>query len=87
MEVAEVGASGRKKVTQSLLGKAKQIFIPQHIICFLCMCCDNLIFHGVKENQLLVIGCGEPVNMLDSNNIVVFMSIFPRFVTKNHTLC
>ena len=23
----------------------------------------------------------------DCNNTVVFMSIFPRFVTKNHTLC
>ena len=61
MEVTEVGAPGRKKVSQSLLRMAKQVFIPWLIICLLCMCCDNLIFHGIREGQSLVIACVEHV--------------------------
>ena len=61
MDVVEAGAPGGRKVTRSLLRKAKQIFILLHIICLLCMCCDNLIFHGVKEGQTLEIACLEHV--------------------------
>ena len=57
MEVTEVGAPGGKKVNRSLLRKAKQVFIPWLIICWLCMCRDNLIFHGINEGQSLVIAC------------------------------
>ena len=38
MEVAKVGALGRKKVTRSLLRKAKRVFILLHIICLRCIC-------------------------------------------------
>ena len=61
MDVAEVGAPGGKKVTRSLLCKAKQMLIPWLIICLLCMCHDNLIFHGIKEGPSLVIVCVEHV--------------------------
>ena len=56
MEVAEVGARDGKKVTRSLLRKAKVMFIPRHIICSFCMCCDNSIFR-----QFVVIACFERV--------------------------
>ena len=41
MDVAEVGTPGGKKVTWSLLRKAKQIVILLHIIFVLCMCRHN----------------------------------------------
>ena len=59
--VAEVGAPEGKKVTRSLLRKAKQFLIPWLIICLLCMCHDNLIFGRIKEGPSLVIACGEHV--------------------------
>ena len=37
MEVAEAGAPGGKKVTRSLLRKAKQVFILLLIICLPCI--------------------------------------------------
>ena len=61
MEVAEVGALGGKKVTRPLVRKAKQVLTPWLMICLLCMCRDNLIFHGIKECQSLVIACVEHV--------------------------
>ena len=61
MDVAKVGATGGKKVSQLLLRKAKQTFILLHIICLLCVCRDNLIFHGVKERQTLEIASVEHV--------------------------
>ena len=61
VDVAEVGALEGKKVTRSLLRKAKQFFIPCLIICLLCMCHDNLISHGIKEGQSSVIVCVEHV--------------------------
>ena len=36
--MAKVGAPGGKKVTQSLLRKAKQVFILLNIISLLCIC-------------------------------------------------
>ena len=59
--MAEVGAPEGKKVTRSLLHKAKQFLIPWLIICLLCMCHDNLISHEIKEVQSLVIVCVEHV--------------------------
>ena len=59
--MAEVGAPEGKKVTRSLLRKAKQFLIPWLIICLLCMFHDSLIFHGIKEGQSLVIMCVEHV--------------------------
>ena len=59
--MAEVGAPGGTKVSQLLLRKAKQTFILLHIICLLCMCRDNLIFHGVKEGETLEIAFVEHV--------------------------
>ena len=59
LDVAGVGAPEGKKVTRSLLRKAKQFLIPWVIICLLCMCHDNLIFHGIKEGPSLVIACVE----------------------------
>ena len=56
-DVAEVGALEGKKVTRSLLCKAKEFLIYLLIICLLCMCHHNLISHGIKEGQSLVIGC------------------------------
>ena len=38
MEVTEVGAPGGKKVSQSLLGKAKQVLILLHSLYLLCIC-------------------------------------------------
>ena len=61
VDVAEVGAPVVKKVTRSLLRKAKQFLIPWFFICFLCMCHDNLISHGTKEGESLVIVCVEHV--------------------------
>ena len=61
VEVAEVGAPEGKKVTWSLLRKAKQFLIPWFFICLLCMCHDNLISHRIKEGQSLVIVCVEHV--------------------------
>ena len=61
VDVAEVGAREGKKVARSLLRKAKQFLIPWPIICLLCMCHDNLIFHGIKEGQSFVIACVEHV--------------------------
>ena len=61
VRVAEVGAPEGKKVTRSLLRKAKQFLIPWLFICLLCMCHDNLISHGIKEGQSLVIVCVEHV--------------------------
>ena len=55
VDAAEVDAPEGKKVTRSLLRKAKQFLIPWLIICLLCMCHDNLISHGIKEGQSLVI--------------------------------
>ena len=49
VDVAEVGR------------KAKQFLIPWLILCLLCMCHDNLISHGSKEGQSLVIVCVEHV--------------------------
>ena len=61
MDVAEVGAPGVRKVSRSLLRKAKQIFILLHTICLLCMCSDGLIFHGVIGGQTLETACFEHV--------------------------
>ena len=61
VDVAEVGAPEGKKVTRSLLRKAKQLLIPPLIICFLSVCHDNLISHGIKEGQTVVIVCVEHV--------------------------
>ena len=61
VDVAEVGALAGKKVNRSLLRKAKQFLIPWLIICLLCMCHDNLILHGIKEGESLVIVCVEQV--------------------------
>ena len=61
VDVAEVGAPEGKKVTRSLLRKAKPFPIPWLIIRLLCMCQDNLIFHGIKEGSSLVIACVEQV--------------------------
>ena len=61
MSVLEVDASEGKKVAQSLLRKAKPFLISWPIICLLCMCHDNLIFHGIKEVQSSVIVCVEHV--------------------------
>ena len=51
VDVAEVGAPEGKKVTPSLLRKAKRFLSPWLIICLLCMCHDNLMFHGIKEGE------------------------------------
>ena len=56
-DVAEVGAPEGKKVARSLLRKAKQFLIPWLIIGLLCMCHDNLISHGIKDGESLVIVC------------------------------
>ena len=61
VDVAEVGAPEGKKVTRSFLRKAKGFLIPWLIICLLCMCHDNLIFHGIKAGPSLVIVCVENV--------------------------
>ena len=61
VDVADVGAGEGKKVTRSLLRKAKQFVIPWLIICLLCMCHDNLISHGIGEGECLVIVCVEHV--------------------------
>ena len=61
MEVAEVGTPGGRRVSQSLLRKATQFLFPWLIICLLCMCHDNLIFHGIKEGQSLATACVEHV--------------------------
>ena len=61
VDVDEVGAPEEKKVTRSLLLKAKQFLIPWRIVCLLCICHDNLISHGVKEGESLVIVCVEQV--------------------------
>ena len=61
VDVAEVGAPEGKKVAQSLLRKAKQFFIPWLINGLLCICHDNLISHGIKEGESLVIVCVEHV--------------------------
>ena len=53
--MAEVCAQEGKKVTRSLLRKTKQLLILELTICLLCMCHDNLISHGIKEGQSLVI--------------------------------
>ena len=55
VDVAEVGVPEGKKVTRSLVRKAKQLLIPWLIIGLLCMCHDNLISHGIKEGQSWVI--------------------------------
>ena len=59
VDVAEVGAPERKKVTWSLLRKAKQFFNPWLIMCLPCMSHDNLISLGIKEGPSLVIVCVE----------------------------
>ena len=59
VDAAEVDALEGKKVARSLLRKAKQFLIRCVIICLLCMCHDNLIFHGIKECQSLMIACVE----------------------------
>ena len=41
MEVAEIGAPGGKKVTRSLLCKARQFLIPWLTSCLFCMCRDT----------------------------------------------
>ena len=61
VDVAGVGTPEQKKVTRSLLHKAKQFLNPWLIICLLCMCHANLISHGIKEGQCLVIVCVEHV--------------------------
>ena len=61
VDVAEVGAPEGKKVARLLLRKANQFLIPWFIIGLLCMCHENLIFHGVKEGYLLVVACVEHV--------------------------
>ena len=62
MDEAESGAPGRKKVPQSLLHKAKQFFIlfASHLFA-LHMCCRNVIFHGIKEDESLETVCVEHV--------------------------
>ena len=57
--MAEVGKAQGKKVTRSLLRKAKQFPIPWLIICLLGRWHDNLISHGIKEGRSLVIVCVE----------------------------
>ena len=59
--MAEVGAPGAKKVSGSLLCRAKQVIFPWLFICLLCMCNYNFIFHGIKEGQSLVIACLEHI--------------------------
>ena len=59
VDVAEVDAPEGNNVTRSLLCKAKQFLIPWLIIGFICM--HNLISHGIKEGQSLVIVCVEHV--------------------------
>ena len=59
--MAEVCAPEGKKVGPSLLRKAKQFLILELTICLLCMCHDNLIYHGIKEGESLVIVCVEHV--------------------------
>ena len=49
VDVAEVGAPEGKKVARLLLRMANQFLIPWFIIGLLCMCHENLIFHGIKE--------------------------------------
>ena len=61
VDVAEVDAPEGKKVTRSLLRKAKRFLIPWSIICLLCMCHDNVVFHGIREGHSLVIACVEHV--------------------------
>ena len=61
VDVAEVGAPEGKKVTLSLLRKAKQFLILWFIIGLLCMCHRNLISHGIKEGESLLIVCVEHV--------------------------
>ena len=59
VDVAEIDAPEGRKVARSLLRKAKQFLIPWFSIYLLCMCHDNLIFHGIKEGHSLVIACVE----------------------------
>ena len=59
--MAGVGALEGKKVTGSLLRKVKQFLIHWLIICFLCMCHDNLISHGIKKGQSLMMVCVQHV--------------------------
>ena len=59
--MAEVDAPEGKKLTRSLLRKAKQFLIPWLIIFLFCMCHDNLISHGIKEGHSLAIVCVEHV--------------------------
>ena len=59
--MAEVGAPKGKKVTQSLFREPKQFLIPWLIICWLCMCHDNLILYGIKEGPSLLIARVEHV--------------------------
>ena len=54
VDVAEVDTPEGKKV-------ARLFLIPWFIICLLCMCHDNLIFHEIKEGHSLVIVCVEHV--------------------------
>ena len=61
VDVAEIGAAEGIKITRSLLRKAKQFLVPWLIICLPCMCHDNLISHGFKEAESLVIVCVEHV--------------------------
>ena len=64
VDVGEVGAPEGKKVTRSLLRKAKQFLIPWLIICLLSMCDDTLISHGIKVGQSLVIVRVEHVSAM-----------------------
>ena len=59
VDVAEIGAPEGKKVTRSLLRKAKQFLIPWLITCLLCMRHDNLISQGIKKGESVVIVCVE----------------------------
>ena len=61
VDVDEVDALEGRKVARSLLRTAKQLLIPWLIIPLLCMCHDNLILHGIKEDQSLIIACVEHV--------------------------
>ena len=58
--MGEVGTPGGKKVTRSLLRKANQVFIFCHLF-GLHMCCENMMFHGLKEGQSLRTLCIEHV--------------------------
>ena len=60
MDEAESGAPGRKKVPQSLLHKAIIHSFASHLFA-LHMCCRNVIFHGIKEDESLETACVEHV--------------------------